>query len=64
MRGRVEGQVKMLLGVTPDEFIPEGHPIRRIRAIVDAVPEELLRLPAAELGGSIAEWRRTVCSLV
>jgi transposase len=27
----------MLLGVTPDEFIPEQHPIRRIRAIVDDV---------------------------
>jgi transposase len=41
MRGRVERQAKMLLGVTPDEFIPEGHPIRRIRAIVDAVLEKL-----------------------
>ncbi len=41
MRRRVKRQAKMLLGVTPDEFIPEGHPIRRIRAIVDAVLEKL-----------------------
>lgn len=41
MRGRVERQAKMLLGVTPDEFIPEQHPLRRIRAIVDAVLETL-----------------------
>lgn len=41
MRGRVERQAKMLLGVTPDEFIPGQHPIRRIRSVVDAVLETL-----------------------
>lgn len=35
MRGRVDKQAKMLFGVTTEDFVPEKHPIRRIRAIVD-----------------------------
>lgn len=35
MRGRVERQAKMLMGVTVEDFIPAGHPIRRVRALVD-----------------------------
>jgi transposase len=31
----------MLLGVTPEDFIPEDHPIRRIRALTDTVLRRL-----------------------
>lgn len=37
MRGRAERQAKMLFGVTTEEFIPENHPIRRVRKIIDEV---------------------------
>lgn len=34
-----------------------GHNYYRRREIVDTVPEQLLRLPVAELGEAVAEWR-------
>lgn len=34
------------------------HEYTARRAVVDSVPEELLRRPAAELGAHIDEWRR------
>ena len=37
MRGRVERQAKMLMGVTTEDFIPASHPIRRVRKLVDEV---------------------------
>lgn len=37
MRGRAERQAKMLFGVTTEEFIPEHHPIRRVRKLIDEV---------------------------
>lgn len=37
MRGRTERQVKMLLGVTTEDFVPKDHPIRAIRALMDSV---------------------------
>ncbi len=37
MRGPVERQAKMLMGVTTEDFIPSEHPIRRVRALVDEV---------------------------
>ena len=37
MRGRTEEQTPMLLGVTTEDFIPQDHPIRRIRALADGV---------------------------
>jgi transposase len=37
MRGRTEEQTPMLLGVTTEDFIPQDHPIRRIRALTDGV---------------------------
>jgi len=37
MRGPVERQAKMLMGVTTDDFIPSDHPIRRVRRLVDEV---------------------------
>ena len=41
MRGRTERQVPMLIGVSTEDFIPQTHPIRRIREVVDSVLEEL-----------------------
>lgn len=37
MRGRVDGQAKMLFGVTTEDFVPANHPIRRVRALVDTL---------------------------
>lgn len=41
MRGRTERQGEMLLGVSVEEFIPQSHPIRRIRELVDQALGEL-----------------------
>lgn len=35
MRGEAERQVAMLLGVVADDLVPQDHPIRAIRRIVD-----------------------------
>ena len=35
MRGDAERQANMLLAVTPDSFIPDGHPMRGIKPIVE-----------------------------
>jgi len=37
VRGDAERQANMLLAVTPDAFIPDDHPIRRIKPIVERV---------------------------
>ena len=47
MRGPVARQAKMLMGVTAEDFIPAGHPIRRVRALVD----ELLVALSPQLTG-------------
>ena len=41
MRGDAERQTNMLLAVTPDSFIPDDYPIRRIKPIVDAALHQL-----------------------
>ena len=35
MRGKAARQVEMLTAVTPDALVPHGHPIRRIKPMVD-----------------------------
>lgn len=50
MRGRVNRQAKMLFGVTTEDFVPEKHPIRRIRAIVD----EMLAVLSPQLSAMYA----------
>jgi transposase len=37
VRGDAERQANMLLAVTPDSFIPDDHPIRRIKPVVESV---------------------------
>ncbi len=36
MRGDTERQADIMLAVTPGSFVPAGHPIHRIKPIVDA----------------------------
>ena len=36
MRGRLENQVDMLVALTPDQLVPQDHPIRHIKPIVDS----------------------------
>ena len=36
MRGEAAAQATMLTAVTPDALVPQGHPIRRIKPMVDS----------------------------
>ena len=36
MRGGSERQATMMLGLTPDGFVPKSHPLRRIKPLVDS----------------------------
>ena len=35
MRGESERQATMMLGLTPEGFVPKGHPLRRIKSLAD-----------------------------
>ena len=37
MRGETERQATMMLGVTPDGFVPKHHLLRRIKPLADSV---------------------------
>jgi len=41
MRGRLDNQVTMLVSLTPDQLVPQDHPIRRIKAIVDQALKDM-----------------------
>ena len=41
MRGEVERQITMLSSLTPDQLVPQDHPIRHIKPIVDNALNEL-----------------------
>ncbi len=41
MRGRLDNQVTMLIALTPDQLVPQDHPIRRIKPIVDQALKEM-----------------------
>ena len=41
MRGREDEQGEMLLSITPDQLVPQDHPIRRIREITDGALREM-----------------------
>jgi transposase len=41
MRGKVENQSFMLCSLTPDQLVPQDHPIRRIKPMVDQALKEL-----------------------
>ena len=40
MRGKVENQIDMLSSLTPDQLVPQDHPIRHIKPIVDQALKE------------------------
>ena len=37
MRGDTDRQAEIMLALTPDQLVPEDHPIRRIKPIAEAV---------------------------
>ena len=41
MRGKAEQQVMMLSALTPDQLVPQDHPIRQVKPIVDQALAEL-----------------------
>lgn len=41
MRGKIERQVTILSSLTPDQLVPQDHPIRHIKPIVDNALKEL-----------------------
>ena len=41
MRGHVPSQISMLALVSPDKFVPERHPIRRVKVLADGILREL-----------------------
>jgi transposase len=41
MRGKADTQVTMLTLITADQLVPEDHPIRQIKPIVDKALVEL-----------------------
>ena len=43
MRGEAAAQATMLTAVTPDTLVPQGHPIRRIKPMVDSALAALSR---------------------
>ncbi|MBE7520120.1 MAG: hypothetical protein HS107_12860 [Thermoflexaceae bacterium] len=57
MRGRTDPQAKMLFGVTAEDFVPANHPIRRVRALVDALLEAL----SPELTAMHSSWAAYWC---
>ncbi len=36
MRGESERQATMMMGLTPDGFVPKRHPLRRIKPLADS----------------------------
>jgi len=41
MRGKLDRQVTMLCSLTPGQMVPQDHPIRRIKPIVDKAFAEI-----------------------
>ena len=41
MRGKPEKQITMLSALTPDQMVPRGHPIRRIKPVIGKALSEL-----------------------
>ena len=41
MRGNAARQATMLTAITPDDLVPQGHPIRRIKPMVDRALAQL-----------------------
>ena len=63
MRGNAARQVEMLTAVTPDALIPQGHPIRRIKPMVDKVLAQLSPTFARRYAAQTVapRYRRSTC---
>ena len=60
MRGETERQATLLLGLTPDGFVPREHPLRRIKPLV--VDVELTKADGrAEREAALEMLERSVC---
>ncbi len=73
MRGKAARQVEMLTAVTPDALVPQSHPIRRIKPMVDRALAQLpstfdtARAPAQSLladGAVLGTQRAPVLRMV
>jgi transposase len=36
LRGEAERRARLVLGLTPEDFVPKDHPLRRIKPLVDS----------------------------
>ena len=62
MRGNAARQVEMLTAVTPDALIPQGHPIGRIKPMVDRALAQLRPpLPGGMPKTVAPRCRRSTC---
>ena len=41
MRGTSDQQIESLVALSPEDLVPQGHPIRRIKPLADRVLQEL-----------------------
>ena len=41
MRGRSDQQIESLVALSPEDLVPQEHPIRRIKPLADRVLQEL-----------------------
>ena len=61
MRGTSDQQIESLVALTPEDLVPHGHPIRRIKPLADRVLQELSptfsRMYAKEAGPPKSQWR-------
>ena len=44
MRGEAERQATLILGLTPEGFVPQDHSLRRIKPLVGSVLARMLPL--------------------
>ena len=76
MRGTSDQQIESLVALTPEDLVPEGHPIRRIKPLADRVLQELsptfsphvrqgrpaLRAARTPVEGELADRAPTPCA--
>jgi hypothetical protein len=63
MRGKAFRQISMLTSMTPEDLIPAGHPIRRIKEMVEPILDELSpTFDAMYAEGGRHKSRRSACS--
>ena len=62
MRGKAARQATMLAAVTPDALVPQRHPIRRIKPMVDKALAQLSPpLTGCTRPATERRYRRSAC---